>query len=49
MATAPGVDDATSEDDLLMGGGAVGVELDLAHLTVLSPRSPKGKGEEAPT
>ena len=40
---------STAEDDLLMGGGAIGVESDLAHLTVLSPRSPNGKGEEAPT
>ena len=38
---------STAEDDLLTGGGAVGVELDLAHLTVLSPRSPNGKGKEA--
>ena len=35
------------EDDLLMGGGAIGVESDLAHLTVSSPRSPNGEGEEA--
>ena len=40
---------STAEDDLLMGGGAIGVESDLAHLTVLSPRSPNGKGEEAST
>ena len=38
---------STAEDDLLMGGGAIGVESDLAHLTVSSPRSPDGKGEEA--
>ena len=38
---------STAEDDLLMGGGAIGVELDLAHLTVSSPRSPNGKGAEA--
>ena len=38
---------STVEDDLLMGGGAIGVELDLAHLTVSSPRSPNGEGEEA--
>ena len=38
---------STAEDDLLMGGGAVGVESDLAHLTVSSPRSPKGKDKEA--
>ena len=40
---------STVEDDLLMGGGAIGVESDLAHLTVLSPRSPNGEGEEAST
>ena len=34
-------------DDLLTGGGAIGVEADLAHLTVSSPRDPNGKGEEA--
>ena len=40
---------STAEDDLLMGGDAIGVKSDLAHLMVLSPRSPNGKGEEAPT
>ena len=40
---------STAEDDLLTGGGAVGVESDLAHLTVLSPRNPSGEGEEAST
>ena len=34
-------------DGLLMGSEAMGVESDLAHLTVLSPRDPDGKGEEA--
>ena len=34
------------DDDLLTGGGAIGVEVDLAHLTVSSPRDPNGKGEE---
>ena len=38
---------STAEDNLLMGGGAIGVELDLAHLTVSSPRSPNGEGKEA--
>ena len=42
------VDDEGTHD-LLMGSGAIGVESDLAHLTVSSPRSPNGKGEEAPT
>ena len=40
---------STAVDDLLMGGGVVGVESDLAHLTVSSPRNPNGKGEEAST
>ena len=35
-----------AEDDLLTGGGVIGVESDLAHLTVSSPRSPNGEGEE---
>ena len=34
---------STVEDDLLMGGGAIGV----AHLMVLSPRSQNGEGKEA--
>ena len=37
----------TVEDDLLTGGGVIGVESDLAHLMVSSPRSPNGEGEEA--
>ena len=36
-----------ADDNLLTGGGAIGVEADLAHLTVSSPRGPNGKGEEA--
>ena len=35
------------DDNLLTGGGAIGVEVDLAHLTVLSPRGPNGEGKEA--
>ena len=35
------------DDDLLMGSEAIGVESDLAHLMVSSPRGPDGKGEEA--
>ena len=35
------------DDDLLTGGGAIGVEADLAHLTVSSPRGLNGEGEEA--
>ena len=40
---------STAEDNLLMGSGAIGVESDLAHLTVSSPRNPNGEGEEAST
>ena len=36
-----------ADDDLLTGGGAIGVEADLAHLTVSSPRDLNGKGKEA--
>ena len=36
-----------ADDDLLTGGGAIGVEVDLAHLTVSSPRGPNGEGKEA--
>ena len=38
---------STVEDDLLTGGGAIGVESDLAHLTVSSRGSPNDEGEEA--
>ena len=38
---------STVEDDLLTGGGVIGVEVDLAYLTVSSPRGPNGEGEEA--
>ena len=40
--------DSHKDDDLLTGSEAIGVESDLAHLTVLSPRGPDGEGEEAP-
>ena len=40
---------STVEDDLLTGGGAIGVESNLAHLMVLSLRNPNGEGEEAST
>ena len=36
-----------ADDDLLTGGGAIGVEAHMAHLTVSSPRGPDGEGEEA--
>ena len=36
-----------ADDDLLTGSGGIGVEADLAHLTVSSPRGPNGEGEEA--
>ena len=35
------------EDDLLTGGGAVGVEGEMANLKVSSPRGPNGGGEDA--
>ena len=35
------------DDDLLMGSEVIGVELDLAHLTVSSSRGLDGEGEEA--
>ena len=35
------------DDDLLTGSEAIGVESDLAHLTVSSLRGPGGEGEEA--
>ena len=35
------------DDDLLTGGGVVGVEADLAHLMVSSPKGPDGSGEDA--
>ena len=35
------------DDDLLTGSSAIGVEADLAHLTVSSPRGLNGEGEEA--
>ena len=36
-----------ADDDLLSGSGAIGVEMDLAHLTVSSPRGLNGEREEA--
>ena len=36
-----------ADDNLLTGGGVIGVEADLAHLMVSSPRGPNGKGKEA--
>ena len=36
-----------ANDDLLTGSGAIWVEADLAHLTVLSPRGLNGEGEKA--
>ena len=35
------------DNELLTGGGTIGVEADLAHLMVSSPRGPNGEGEEA--
>ena len=36
-----------ADDDLLTGSGAIGMEVDLAHLMVSSLRGPNGEGEEA--
>ena len=36
-----------ADNNLLTGGGVIGLEVDLAHLTVSSPRGLNGKGEEA--
>ena len=36
------------DDDLLMGSEVIGVESDLAHLTVLSPRGPEGRVRKPP-
>ena len=36
-----------ADNNLLTGSGAIGVEADMAHLTVLASRGPYGKGEEA--
>ena len=36
-----------ADDDLLTGSGAVGVEGDMANLTVSSPKNPDGGGEDA--
>ena len=35
------------DDDLLTGGGVVGVEGDLANLMVSSPKNPNGGGADA--
>ena len=47
ICSCPASPVSREDDNLLMGSEAIGVELDLAHLTVLSPRGPDGKGEEA--
>ena len=36
-----------ADDYLLTGGGAVGVEGDMANLTVSSPKNPDGSGVDA--
>ena len=36
-----------ADDDLLTGGGAVGVEGDMANLMASSPKNPDGSGEDA--
>ena len=35
------------DDNLLTGGGVVGVERDMANLTVSSPKNPDGGGADA--
>ena len=47
IASPPASPVSPADDELLTGGGAIGVEADLAHLTVSSPRGPNGEGEEA--
>ena len=47
IGSAPTSPVSPVDNDLLTGGGVIWVEADLAHLTVLSPRGPNGKGEEA--
>ena len=47
ICSCPASPISREDDDLLMGSEAIGVESDLAHLTVLSPRGPGGEGEEA--
>ena len=47
-AVGPPTSPVSREDDsLLNGNNAVGVEADLAHLTVSSPSGQDGEGEEA--
>ena len=36
-----------ADDDLLTGGGVVGVEGDMANLMVSSPKNPEGDGKDA--
>ena len=38
---------STADDDLLTGGCVVGVEGDMANLTVLSPKNPDGGDADA--
>ena len=47
IRTRPASPISHEHDDLLTGGEAIGVESDLAHLTVSSPRGPGGEGGEA--
>ena len=43
----PAIPISPADDDLLTGSGAVGVEGDMANLTVLSPKDHDGSGEDA--
>ena len=47
ICSCPASPISCEDDDLLTGSGGIGVESDLAHLTVSSPRGPGGEGEEA--
>ena len=47
IGSPPTIPVSPADDDLLTGGGVIGVEVDLAHLTVSSPRGPNGEDEAA--
>ena len=46
VAHPPASPVSPADDNLLTGGGAVGVEGDMANLTVLSPKDHDGSGED---
>ena len=47
MGSPPASPVSPADDDLLTGGGMIGMEADLAQLMVSSPRGLNGEGEEA--